>query len=389
VTSAAIAHFLRHMPIAFLKSYLDYYVPSLAASLNWQNATDPIDWVLNAVDEMDHSSHQDMHDLAERVNNMSHSDGQTALCSVVKNKDEFYKLQNSHERAAWVLINDPVSFRQAEEIRYADMNRCGHMWDSFIGPKGRSLSKDDAAIQEFQEGLRNIFCPNAKMKIELYRRNRPEQDNEPMMIYQVSAYIQGLAESHLELENDEIITKTWRPLHEVAICYEPGAGIIEVIAQGKIQREKIARAFSEAFLRHTITSDQLPLSEYDLSSLMAERSLPTDMEDAVENVNIMSIKLRAINGDGNITLEIPNKHNKSIYQQAYEWFEENSPFLGGFVIQNAKLALQFYPTAEAQRAKILPIKISLPNRCDLNSRTGKKYFVGEKYLGKWGLRKDE
>lgn len=387
MTSAAIAQFLRHIPIASLKSYLDYFLPVLATNLNLHDGPDYIHSILKVVGQMDYSIHKDMHEMAERVNNMTNDDGQTALCSVVRNKEEFYRLQNSHERAAWVLINEPVSFRQAEEIRYADMNRRSHMWDSFIGVKGKSLLKNENTITDFQARLRQIFCPNAQMKIELYMRSRPEENNSSMLIYQVSAYIQGLAESYLELENGEIITKSRRPLHEVAICYEPIAGIIEVIAKGKTQREKIARAFSEVFLNHSITSEQIPACEYDLSSFLTERSFPTDIEDAIENVNLISVKMRAINGDGNIILEIPNKHDKSIYEQAYEWFEENSPFLGGFVIQSTKIALRFYPEKNAQHAKVLPIKIALPNRCDLSSRTGEKYFIGEKYLDKWRLRK--
>jgi hypothetical protein len=36
----------------------------------------------------------------------------------------------------------------------------------------------------------------------------------------------------------------------------------------------------------------------------------------------------------------------------------------------------------------LPVKITMPNRCDLKSRTERERLIGEKYLARWGLLKE-
>jgi hypothetical protein len=386
MTTAAIAQFIRHIPLSTLKTCLDYHMPFLAANLHWPDEANQLHALFRMFFKSDTSKREDMHLLAERINKMADDEGQTALACSVKDKKQFNKLQNAHERSAWVLATEPAAFRHAEEIRYADLNRRGQMWDSFVGARGCSVSDDPNKMKRLRSHLHRIFPDSPNIKVEIYKRKRVENNKSIAQIYQVSIYIEELAESYLELENDKIITKTRRPLQEIVICYEPQSGLIEIVAPCKEQREKLAAAFSAVFLDHYIAEGAVSLNAYDLSSLFAQRAFPTDIEDGIENVSVLSIKLRSINGDGNIILEIPNKHNRSIYEQAHEWFEENSPFLGGFIVQSAKIAIQFYPEAGQQRAKVLPIKIALPNRCDLHSRTEAKCLLGEKYLERWGLR---
>jgi hypothetical protein len=67
-------------------------------------------------------------------------------------------------------------------------------------------------------------------------------------IDQIVVYKEGLPDSYQELERDELVVKIRRPVYELIICYEPDTGVIEVIAQGKEQRESIARLFSEVML---------------------------------------------------------------------------------------------------------------------------------------------
>jgi len=51
----------------------------------------------------------------------------------------------------------------------------------------------------------------------------------------------------------------------------------------------------------------------------------------------------------------------------------------------AKINTRLRPENGYGRGKVLPVKISMPNGCDLRSRTDKERLIGEKYLKRWGL----
>ena len=72
---------------------------------------------------------------AERVSGLADDAGQTALYSVVDNRETLDVLANGHARALWMFLNEPIPFRQAEEVRYTDEKRRGRSWDGFIAPR--------------------------------------------------------------------------------------------------------------------------------------------------------------------------------------------------------------------------------------------------------------
>jgi hypothetical protein len=58
---------------------------------------------------------------------------------------------------------------------------------------------------------------------------------------------------------------------------------------------------------------------------------------------------------------------------------------GNFTPTQAQLSIRFYPENGSNRRKVLPVKITMPNGCDLRSRTERERLIGEKYLKRWGL----
>lgn len=386
----AIANFIRHTPRAAMASYINNNAPILAGKFAWpQEKDDHVKPLLKAVDEMDRDEREILHHNAERINEMTDEEGQTALLSVLSDASTFGMLANAHDRALWVFLNDQESFRRAEETRYANHNRLGRMWDGFIGPEGKTISVTDLDLESFRSRLAaEVFGKDSKMKIEAYSRESVDEDGEVVAVDQVVVYKEGLPDSYKALEKDEIIVKIRRPVYEIVVCYESGSGEIEVIAQGKEQREIIAKLFSETLLGTEIDAVRLPLKQYDIKSLAAPRLFPTDPEDGIESVKVVSLSLKPMNGEGRVTLDYLSKYSTSIYERAKEWFQQNDPLQSGFYLTQAKIVVKFYPAKDEKRGKSLPIKITMPNRCDLKSRTEKERLIGEKYLSRWGLLKE-
>lgn len=385
----AIAQFIRFTPRNALESYIANHAPRLAGNFAWPQANDDhVKPLLKAVDEMDRDERELLRHNAERINEMTDEEGQTALLSVISDHAVFNALENAHARAMWVFINAQVAFRRAEETRYANHNRLGRMWDGFVGPKEKTVSSGPLDMETFRARLSEVFGKDTKMKIEAYRRESEDEDGVVYAIDQIVVYREGLPDSYQELERDELVVKIRRPVYELVICYESETGVIEIIAQGKEQRENIARLFSEVMLGAEIEGARVPLRQYDISSLSKPRSFPTDPEDGIESVRVVFLRMKPMNGPGSIAVDVPAKHSLSIHAQSKEWFPQDNPLQSGFVPHQAKLVVQFYPGPDDRRGKSLPLKITMPNRCDLKSRTERERLIGEKYLARWGLLKE-
>lgn len=266
----AIANFIRYTPRSALATYIDNHAPRLAGSFVWPTANDDhVKPLLKAVDEMDRDERELLRHNAEQINEMTDEEGQTALLSVISDHAVFNTLENAHARAMWVFINAQDAFRRAEETRYANHNRLGRMWDGFVGPKGKTVSSGPLDMETFRARLSEVFGKDTKMKIEAYRREGEDEDGVVAAIDQIVVYKEGLPDSYQELERDELVVKIRRPVY--IICYEPDTGVIEVIAQGKEQRESIARLFSEVMLGAEIEGARVPLRQYDICSLASPR----------------------------------------------------------------------------------------------------------------------
>lgn len=147
----AIANFIRHTPRAAMASYINSNAPILAEKFAWpQEQDDHVKPLLQAVDDMDRDEYELLRHNAERINEMTDEEGQTALLSVLTDTSVFNTLANAHDRAMWVFNSDNESFRHAEETRYANHNRLGRMWDGFVGPKDKTVSDADLDLEAFR-----------------------------------------------------------------------------------------------------------------------------------------------------------------------------------------------------------------------------------------------
>ncbi|MBF0141777.1 MAG: hypothetical protein HQL74_16075, partial [Magnetococcales bacterium] len=193
-----------------------------------------------------------------RIVEMTDDLGQEALQSTAMNRGMLSSLENAFARSLWVFLYESGSFRRAEEIRYADNYRLGRMWDGFVGPKNAVISNNAEHHQEFRDRIRSYFR-SGQVKVEIYKRTRPDLEDGEHHLQQVVVYREGLPDSFLEFEDGELARRSWRPVLEFALTYEANSGVIEVVAQGRDCREEMARAFSETMLRQEIESERVPL----------------------------------------------------------------------------------------------------------------------------------
>lgn len=186
-----VRNFIRHASPERLKEYFTQA----------KIAVNDVDWsqdqsivAKNVIQLVDHLSDSDKARLrvdAERVCHMADDIGQAALLSVLKDQSTFTSLSNGIERSHWVYLNDPDSFRHAEDIRYADQYRHGKNWSGFKVDAGIDLATDSASLATFTAKLKSLFGLGDKVKLELFERTTVDDDGNDINIVQVMIYQEG------------------------------------------------------------------------------------------------------------------------------------------------------------------------------------------------------
>lgn len=383
----AISHFIRKTPKASLRAYFEQKPHPISEVVNWDEAGfDPVKPLLKAVDEMTNMELAMLKFDAERIHEMTDEIGQRALLSMVDDLDTYLSLESAHDRALFVFLRNPQAFRHAEDIRYADEYRKGRMWDGFLGPKNLPVSRDLAHVEDFQKKVVDYFHTGGKLKVEIFNRTRSDLEYDAVELVQIMIYREGLPDSYLAFENNDLVMKVRRPVNEMVITYEAMTGAIEVIADGKECREELVKMFSATLLQSPVDEAQrVPLKKYDLSKLLQPYGFPTDPEDGIEQVKVMMLALKPYDNGNKVMLSITAKETKTIHEVSREWFDTHDPLRTGFLVAKVKLSIRFKPDSIDRRGKTLPVEITWPNGCDLKDKTTKEQLIGEKYLKRWGL----
>jgi hypothetical protein len=325
---------------------------------------------------------------AERVTAMADEAGQAAIYSVAESPGPLDALQNAHDRALWMFLNDIARFRHAEEVRFTDERRRGRMWDGFIGEPSLALRRDAASVDAFKAAIRDRFQSN-NVHVDIFDRHRPTFEGADCALVQATVYREGRPDDFLEFVNGALDRRPRRPVFEAAITYEPATGVIEVVANDRENREDLVRLFSRDLLATEFGEERLPLRKYDLDVLEEPFAFPTDPGDGIESVRVNHLRLMPIDGVGErVTIECMRQATQSIWQMAQEHFDDNNPLLGGWIITQAKLTIRFHPEKGSGRGKTLPLTITMPHGCDLKDRTERERMIGDKYLRRWGIVQD-
>jgi hypothetical protein len=383
----AIPKLVRNAPRERLQEFLDAQECPLRERLrSFGPEDDYAGPLLKAVDELSDEEHARLTVNAERIDQMATEAGRTALLSVVDEQLLVMELENDHDRSLWVFLNEPQSFRRAEETRYTDERRHGRMWSGYAGPK--HLKPDGGALQAFQSkalklvGSLGAYC-------EIYRRTRPNFDKPDSELYQVTLYYDDLPDTYLEFEEERLVRRHRRPVVEASVTYEPATGVIEVVSSGGKFRDELARTFADTILAQAIGTDRIALRRFALTRLLRPFDFPFDAADRIESVKVVSLRLQRLNAEARrIILECPRRAPGSIWDHAKEELKEEDLKTAGYVATQAKLSVKFLPEPGTRRGKTLTVTITVPNGCDLKGRTERERLIGGKYLKCWGLMEE-
>jgi hypothetical protein len=390
--SKAIVKFFRSVPVKSLRAYFEAYPCDVVLTVDWDDAPKNIvKFLRRALSGILPEDFAKLQENAERINEMTDEIGQTALLSVVPDAElEAHRAcKNAHDRALRIFLTDKNLFRRAEEIRHTDRYRKGRMWSAFVGPKNVTVSTASEDMAQFEAKILACFRAGQRIKVDIFDRTKPYGEDQDLALVQVVAYHERLPESYPALdEANDVISKVYRPAHEIALTYEPESGSIEVIANDRECRPEIAKLFAETLLQTEIEGQKFPLKQYDIAKLLRPFDFPTDPQDGIQSVKVTMLRLTPYDSQNKVTLDASAREPRTLYALAQEWFNAHDPLRTGFALSGVRIAVKFAPDHKDPRGKTVTFKIGYPNSCDLKDKTEKERLIGEKYLRRWGLIKD-
>jgi hypothetical protein len=189
---AAVARLIRNAPRGSLQAFFDAQKCPLGDRLRDLGPDDDYAGpLLKSVDQLSDEEHARLTVNAERVDQLATEAGRTALLSVVDDQLLVMELENDYDRSLWVFLNEPHSFRRAEEARYTDERRHGRMWSGYTGPKKVVPDTSPGGLEAFRSkalelvGSLGAYC-------EIYRRTRANFGKPDSELHQLTLYYDDL-----------------------------------------------------------------------------------------------------------------------------------------------------------------------------------------------------
>lgn len=325
---------------------------------------------------------------ADQIGAMSDDAGQAALFSITQDAERLTLLPSGYARAIWTFLNARHDFEHAEQVRYADDQRYGRIWEGFLCQSGCTVARDGEELKAFKEAIRGQFS-SRNVEVEICDRLRAKLEEDDTKLVQAAIYREGLPDTRIAFVDGRLDRLLDHPVLEAAITYESAIGVVEVVAKSRKVREELVRLFAEHLLKAPFDGQRLKVRQYSLEVLRRPCAFPTDPDDNIEAVRVNLLRLMPLDTTGErVTVECMRGAQRNIWQMANARFDQCDPLQEGYRITQARFTIKFKPSIGMRGSRTLPVTISMPEGCDLKDRTDRERLIGEKYLRRWGLLRD-
>lgn len=388
---ASITSFFRKTPVPSLKAYFATKTFTLPATIVWTaSESEVVAALIEALNTLGDADREALILEISRIIALADEPGQNALQDVVTNRAGFDRVEGGHNRALWVLMNEPQNFRLGEEVRYNDEKRRGRTWSGFVVEKKKLVRKDQFSRDAFTAEIQKKFSTK-NVHVDVFDRHRVTFDGKSHQLVQVAVYREGRSDDALGFDGSGKLQRHLvKPVYEASLTYEPGEGVIEVVAAEKDIREAMAGFMGRHLLDIDFKGEKIPARQYDLSVLMEPFDFPTDASaspgQVIESVEVKELRFQPLDRPGQrVTLECDGSDDETIWDMADRQIGQASHRRSDWVITRARLVARFVKDGRSRRAKNLNLTITIPHGCNLKGMTAGERLIGEKYLREWSI----
>ena len=389
---------LAHLSMLSLKTYLESSAPRLSALVDWQGSDAEVRKRIEQLLLADAAEPDIVLASLQRVFQLGGSRGDRAMVAAcgadIALRQELSARANSHERALWLLTQQPELFERAEGICESDHRYGGRSWSGFVGPRDAWPDLAGESGELFKAQLETIFRPTdgsgARVVVDAFERGPASIGRYGEgRVFHLIAYLEGLPATSTEFADTGVVRRNVRPAVEVTLVYATETGVIDIIAgAGREQREQVARAFVEELFPQDAGLEPVRLREIVLSSLARTRPFPVDPEDGIDHVHLAELRIEPNGGSGRVTLEAVRGDGPTLHELSRRWFGSSDPLARDPRVIKARLSIRFPKGNGRRRARTLQVMLTEPHGCNLRDRSDEERLVGEKYLRRWDLLRD-
>ena len=389
--------FLRRTPHVVLRGYFDTMGVALAETVDWEAPAPALQRaVFNAIESLVQAERDSVTVDFERVEQLCNPAGQMALQSLAAADASLLSrvraAESDEARAINVLLGDRILFDRALGLAYADRLLNGRSWSAFNVRAPITLRSDPESVGAFEREISEIFArldgSGRRLKVDPFEwqaLGRSDCGGARSIHYCI--YAEGLPETHLEFQGNELTRLTGRTVHERAIVYDPDRATLDIITSGGTTvRTAIAQCYARNILgvRHGI--QPIVARRFTLNHLKRRRVFETDTVDGIKTVKVFLLRLASVSGIGRVTIEIDPSDQTDIYRTSEQWFGEADPLQRPeWQVTQAKLRIVFHPEPGSTRDKNVTIDFRHPNHSNIREQIRHHQVVSQKYLARWGL----
>ena len=204
-------------------------------------------------------------------------------------------------------------------------------------------------------------------------------------IHHANIYVEDQAEAHLSFNDNATLERNViAKVAEISIACNPKEKCLDIFAKGpKSRRDDCAAAFAKHLAPNTAKTIATPRREVILGRLLDETILPTEPQDRVDKVEVMSLQFRSLSGL--LTTFNKPKDDRSIYAMINTEYGDNSPLTCDKHEVIAAIVRIIRSPTDARRKKTLTVKLRCPNSTTMPNKTEQDWHLVQGLLERWGL----
>jgi len=394
--AVSIRTVVSHVPKSMWKTYCEHHKVSFANPIDWEQEDKAVASALEvAINALPQADYEPIHAHLERINVMASDRGIKALINAIDKSDEMMtKLQameNSHQRAMAIFLENETIFKNAEELRFVDFKAEGKSWQHYY-------IKMDGALDNITEDDANEFAFEVAKIIRHNFDNREDCCGEVYKRYsdgtrQISVYVNDLPNSDLQVEKKKLKRVNSKKVIVAAVVYDPHTKqLCTVVEGGKDNHDQVRQAFAKAILKQAGT--EFTPSELVRFAIDKFESRPVaPLLQTKPEHNIQVVRVRKLD----LSTNTPYKHIITVDAMAdgkdsdlyvlRTFFNESGALYPKYTLFHVVLSFHFHPKKVGGRGHVIHLSLK-KNGSDLKNLKEDDRQMIEGYLKQWGILED-
>jgi hypothetical protein len=389
--SPHLTRLVQRAPLDLLRQLLAKPGNAFSAEAIWKaDAKQTRAALKDAIPTLPASERRDFDRVCERIDRMTDEAGAEAINQIREGIFEvaaFEALSDQYGRSLWLYLREPENFQRAEDARYADAYRgSGRIYSAFKGPRKVAVNLIDKRRKALLGDLAKLFRTADPILLDHFVRPRTDLEHDgEVELHQFSIQHNGERQSVETIQADgDVGLVYFCPANSVKVTYEPANGVVEIYARDRNLRPEVFKRFAKHVLDHEVEAQPVPLRNYDIASLAADRYFPL-VDPEIASVRVAQLRLRVGARGSALELKVGDRDARTLYGLAAEMFGDNNPLEQAYRLDQARIVIRFHRLPGQRRAKSLVVVITTPNGCNIKSHTDRDRQLAEKYLRLWGL----